>query len=230
MHAQVREKLYELLRTQEGMINFMYLDLSVNPRRGRRLVTVGIGCMIDPMPDYVTRLEWTHKRETGRRATAAEIRQEWTTVSGMQSHCPGQNGWAFQASTTWRLSQGGIDEIFRQKYRDLVRDVPGSCPELNAIDSFPPDAQLAIMVHAWGFGPAPLSGHPGVRRACGTRDWPAAAAAVGWDRVARTRLKELRVMFGNAAAVDDPRYRQAYPRTIVHWPRVLERMAPVRPA
>jgi hypothetical protein len=55
MHPQVRQKLYELLRTQEGEINFMYLVLSVNPHRGRRLVTVGIGCMIDPMPDDVTR-------------------------------------------------------------------------------------------------------------------------------------------------------------------------------
>jgi hypothetical protein len=54
MLSQVREKLHELLRTQEGEINFMYLEFRVNPRRGRRLVTVGIGCMIDPMPDYVT--------------------------------------------------------------------------------------------------------------------------------------------------------------------------------
>lgn len=224
MHPQVRDKLYELLRVQEGEIPFMYLDLSVNPRRGRRLVTVGIGCMIDPMPDYVPPLEWTHK-VGGRRATPEEVRAEWRHVSGMQDHAPGQNGWAFQGVTNWRLHQQGILAIFRRKFDDLARDVPGSCSELRDINNFPPDAQLAIMTHAWGFGPAPLAEHPNVRRACGARDWFAAARAVGWQRAARTRIKELRVMFNNAAAVEDPRYQRVYSRNMVHWPQELHIMA-----
>jgi len=53
LHPQVRNKFHELLSVPEDQGNFSDQQLSVNLRCGRRLVRVGIGCMMDPLPQCV---------------------------------------------------------------------------------------------------------------------------------------------------------------------------------
>jgi hypothetical protein len=147
------------------------------------------------------------------------VTQEWRNVDRMQGFAAAitQTGWAFQSVTNLRLQPQSVEKLFTARCNEIAGAMVRDVRQLRALDSFPPDAQLAILVHAWAVGPRGLGRN--LRAACERRDWRSAARHSGWGGGAHQRLVQVRIMFNNADVVSDPRPPN-YP-TRVYWPQRL---------
>src|SRR5437899_5269211 len=88
----------------EGRLNFMYLDI-------RRLVTTGIGNLIDPLTPEVINLTWRPKAEPDRSASEDEIRAEWDFVKSDPDGRSQRGGGTFRDVTSLELSEDAVDDL-----------------------------------------------------------------------------------------------------------------------
>lgn len=123
----------------EGDVPFMYLD-----RLG--YVTTGKGNKIDPYGPDVYNLPW--KRSDGSLATEAEVHQAWNAVKAAQSR-KDNGGGTFGDLTTLRLTSADIDTLVMRKLAENENYIRSEFP---SYDSWPADAQLAVLSMAWAMG------------------------------------------------------------------------------
>jgi len=182
------------VRRWEGVCRWMYLDT-----KGK--VTTGVGFLIDSI-QAAQALPWA-VRSTGHPASPAEIAQEWRRVHTMQDkkHLNGLNA-VWVNSSRLRISDDTIDRQLDKMTPDYFNGVKRTLTDL---DSFPADAQLALLDEAWQNGKAFLEVKnnglfvwAGTRSALLSRNFHAAATHVpgsGPRHDFRARL------FNNAAIV-----------------------------
>lgn len=210
MWPGVQTALRAFLAEHEGELDFMYLD-NHSPNR---LVTTGIGCLLDTAESAVR--PFMYWRNGAAAASAGQVRAEWHRISGMQTTAVGENGWAFQRLTPFRLAPESLQALFDQTAAGFESALLHTA-YFQSFDTFPADAQMGILVMAWARGAkpddAPIRGglavnSPRFSRACHLRDWTTAAREAEWRAIRGShnqRRRALIRMFLNAANVDaDP--------------------------
>src|SRR5450432_1931709 len=78
MHLSVRQQFIAFSRPFEGRMPTMYLDTHAPP-----LVTIGVGNLIDPLPEALSLPFLWKGTHPARAATPQEITAEWTHIKGL---------------------------------------------------------------------------------------------------------------------------------------------------
>ena len=200
MRASVAAAWPAFCQRWEGRLSWMYLDT-------KRKVTTGTGNLIDSVAEAQA-LPWL--RADGTRATPAQIEAEWRRVKALTALAP-RSGWAFEDSATLHLSGATVDRLLKAKTAEFWAGLKRSLP---AIESWPADAQLAVLDTAWQNGPAFLELRKlgryvwrGTRAALLGLDFEAAASHVpdphpdAGDDDQRDRAEARKRLYRNAAKV-----------------------------
>lgn len=142
MRASVAAAWPAFVRPYEGVLNIMYLDSKLK-------VTTGTGNLIDT-PGGAQALAWFKRDDS--RATDPEVATEWHMIkSHTELAHTDRAGWAYYDVATLHIKQETIDYLLAVKTAQFWDRLVKTLPEL---DSFPADAQLAIMDESWQNGPA----------------------------------------------------------------------------
>lgn len=167
MRAAVRGAFPAFTSRFEGRLPFMYLDVL-------GLVTTGVGNLIDPMAAALA-LPWLHKLDA-TPATRPEVVAEWNIVKNAQPMRK-LGGGAFARLTTLMLSDAAIDELVQGRLALNESQVRVGYSDW---DTFPADAQMAMLSMCWAMGagriiPGPAFQYPQFRAAVLNGDWARAS-------------------------------------------------------
>jgi GH24 family phage-related lysozyme (muramidase) len=184
----------------EGYCNYPYPDV-------KGLISTGVGNLVDPV-QYMTPLPWKHK--DGTPATKWEIEAEFKRLKAMAigpdgkptKDCLRGGGW-WKDKATLQLSEQAIRDLVASKLRTMVSYFKGRVGE-KVWDSYPADAQLAILSMCWALGPA--FNFPKFMAHLKARNWLGCADECKMQEAGNPgvipRNKKNRSLFLNAAAVE----------------------------
>ncbi|MGV8073231.1 MAG: hypothetical protein AB2L11_01525 [Syntrophobacteraceae bacterium] len=209
LNPAVLERLRVVLSHFEGVVTWMYMDV-------KSLVSTGVGFLMEyhrdagpGHPNVGHNWPWNGTRE--------EFDAAWNQVKAHPELISG-SGLAFAGVTTLRLTEAWVRQHFSDIADGKVAEYK-KWDEMKDFDSFPLDAQLGIMVLAWGA----LKREWNFTKAVGRRDWRTAGRESLLDEFTLERKAALRKMFTNAAVVDD--YVGAgshrYSRSTLYYPAAL---------
>lgn len=198
MKPAVLAPFLALSRRLEGVTRFAYLDV-------RGLVTVGIGCLIDPV-GLALPLPWLDA--LGQPATESAIRSAWTEVKAHVELEP-RGGEAFESLTTLRLSDAAVDSLALARVASFETELRTRFPW----DSLPADAQFALMLMVWALGS--LRAFPRLSAAVLARDWATCAVECEIDDArnpgVRPRNAAVRQLFAACLDPGDPEFVHGWP-------------------
>jgi GH24 family phage-related lysozyme (muramidase) len=169
MHQAVVDRFVDFTRPLEGDVLWPYLDVL-------GLVTVGYGCLIDPVSSALP-LPW--KLPDGTLASADTVRAQWAGLKAQKGLAKMHFKFA-AAATTIRLTEADAGDLLRQRMLTFEATLRTHFPTW---DAFPADAQLCCMSMAWACG----AGFPAIFKNftnfANAHDWPNAAkcAAIRTD-------------------------------------------------
>lgn len=209
MHQSVIDALVPFNTPLEGCVAWPYQDIL-------GLVTVGIGCLIEPVENALP-LAWEGKPD------AATIRAEWAKVNARPKALHFNR---YRDASTLRLSQIGIANLVAQRARLFEKVLLQHFP---AWHDWAADAQLAVMAMSWACGPAFPKTFKNFTRYAIDRDWVNAAkcAAIKTDGNPGIvpRNAQVQLCLANAAAIDSP---AGYATPALYWPGpVLDEVRPL---
>ncbi len=165
MYPNVQSYFREFNEPFEGAIPYMYLDI-------KGLVTVGVGNLIDPV-EVATALPFQFKDQPGLQASKEQIAAEWNLLK-CDPLLAGKGHLACAALTHLELSGDGIETLINQRL--LSNETLLKREEwFQAFESWPADAQLALLSMAWAIGPDGFKRFPNFRAACQRMDFETAA-------------------------------------------------------
>lgn len=141
----------------EGEVPHMYLD-SVG------LVTIGIGNML-PNIAAAEALPFVRRSDSGR-ASSAEIRADWEKVTAQSGAVRVATFYA--AHTQLELPAAAIDALYQRRVDEFKQQLRGVFAHF---DTFPDDAQLAVLDMAFNLGVGALN-----------TKWPKFKAAVNAEK------------------------------------------------
>jgi hypothetical protein len=220
MHAAVEKAFVSFTEPLEGRVPHMYLDV-------KRLITTGIGNLIDPIDAAVRVRGW---KIDGRPATEREVREDWMALRAENDRrirfgeIPlHRQHWKFAARyTRVRLDDAGIAELVIGKLRNNAAHLRAK--HFPQWDSWPADAQLAVLSMAWACGPDfPLpkpngSGFVNFAKYAKEQNWTSCVAACRIKEEGNPgvvpRNAANRHCFMNAAFVKT----LGLPVDVLHWP------------
>lgn len=139
MHQSVLNVFPKFTSEFEGRVSWMYLDI-------KGLVTIGLGCLIDPqvMAGHLPFVRLQDKQP----ASATEICLEWSKIKRMKDLA--QKGHlAARKHCSLRLLEKDIDELARYRLLENEKILKLAFPKW---PDFPADAQLALNSMAWAMG------------------------------------------------------------------------------
>jgi hypothetical protein len=220
MHPFVLPALLKFTGVEEGAIRWMYLDNPIDKSGklvGPRLVTVGIGFMIEPILSYVDQYTGAFTdKDSGHVVGRQAIIDEFNSVKTRTDLV----GWPkFEKVTQLRLNQSFIEDkakrLLLEKEGALKTD-PRVSNYFGNFENFPLDAQLACVSRAYGRIEMPSSSTKAQAYydAILAEDWFKAAdncAVIGWY-VPKNQAHE--TMFCNAAICA----KNNYPKDKLVWP------------
>jgi GH24 family phage-related lysozyme (muramidase) len=166
MHASVLAVFPSFTSSFEGRIPYMYQDIL-------GLVTVGLGCLIDPSP-MAQGLPWVRISD-GKPATPNEIDAEWRKIK-MAKGLAKQGHLAAKRIASLKLLDAGIDTLARGR---LMKNDAYLAHVFPDFQQWPADAQLATHSMAWAMGAGFVWKFP---------YWTAAAKIQGWAACAQRCL------------------------------------------
>ena len=164
MHQSVIDKFVDFTAPLEGVVTSLYADV-------RGLLTVGLGCLADPVSMALS-LAWV--LPDGSTPSQAEIARQWHVIKG-QAAAMSRLHWRYAAKlTTMRLTDQGVLDLATQRLLANEKILRGFFPNW---DLFPADAQMACCSMAWAVG----AGFPRIfgnfRAAANAQNWVSAVAA-----------------------------------------------------
>lgn len=191
MRASVRDAWPAFCSGWEGRVEHMYLDTL-------GLVTFGIGRKIDDnntISTYGLTRPW--RDAGGSLVLESDIREEWLTIKS-HTELAFKGGYAFKSVASLHLLGIDIDEALMDTTATFWATLQRSLP---ALESWPADAQLALMDMAYHMGPNFLgSKWPNFTAAAKSYDF--AGCAQSCQTAKRTPRDQAHVkLFTNAAAV-----------------------------
>ena len=215
MRPVVQEAFFDFTASREGFTPFMYAD-TLN------LVTTGVGNLIDAGPRNAFDISsaamapamalpwkfkgagWTSKNPvTAGPASREEIREAWIRTKLREQDEPGFNkrgGFAYAGFQPLTLGLEDLRSLFNRTLASFDRKLSERYP---GYESWPADAQMALLSMAWAMGPS--FNFPAFKEAADRLDFRKAAELSffkggGGTPDARTgRNRENVIMFTNAA-------------------------------
>lgn len=212
MRDSARAAFRPLSERLEGVVRWPYCDV-------RRLLTVAVGCILEPRALALS-LPW---QIDGRRATDAEVRADLQAVK--DSAGTWEKPWTAKRQESLsriRLTDVGVDQLVDKRLEANVHWFRTKLfPEW---DEYSADAQLAMMLTAWGIGAAfdrASPPRPGLVAAIRERDWLSAKTHAHLSEVNNSgvieRNRAIERCFDNAATVAD----HDLDPSILHWPATV---------
>lgn len=207
MHVS-REQYHAFSTPLEGRVLSPYVDV-------KGLVTVGVGNLIDPI-SLAERLPWT--LTDGSKADLAQVRADWHLLKDAAGHYSKLHWKYAAAATKIRLTDEAVDALVDRQLDANEAIIKKRFP---AWDTFPADAQLAIMSIAWAVGAGFYQKFGNLARCIDAQDWEGCVASCkireeGNPGVVPRNAKN-RFCFHNAALVKtygvDP--------SVLYWPGVM---------
>ena len=180
----------------EKRVNYMYQD-------SRSFVTTASGVKIDPIElvydPYIPAGSWL--RPDGSAASSDEIGVCWAAVKANTNPDLFSTGAPGIFGNTLRLTDDAVGLINRKKANLFCALLLKQLPD---IADWPADAQLGLLLAAWGTGPNIIA-NPGFMApfvaAIKVGDFATAAATAVWKNVNPDRRQAMQTAFMNAAAV-----------------------------
>lgn len=123
----------------EGCTRYPYVDV-------KNLLTVGIGCLIDPVSEEVLALPW--QDEFGNPIDSTTVRVQLEKLKGMGF--AGKTAGFQSQYTTIRLSMSGVNDLAERR---LAIDDAFLARRFGWYATAPADAQLGVLSMAWPMGP-----------------------------------------------------------------------------
>lgn len=198
MRQSVIEIFPTFTRPLEGEVLWPYQDVL-------GLVTVGYGCLIEPV-SLALPLKWEGDLSPG------QVRAEWAKVNALPK---AMHFARYKAASTLRLTEQSADELLDHRMLDFEVTLQKYFP---AWDDFPADAQLAAMAMAWACGAGFPKTFTNFTRFANMRDWSGAAkcAAIRTDGNPGIvpRNAQVQLCLANAAAIDDGNFGTP----ALYWP------------
>ena len=139
MHQSVLNVFPKFTSEFEGRVSWMYQDI-------KGLITIGLGCLIDPM--YVAGHLPFVRLADKQPASATEICLEWNRIKKMKDLAL-KGHLAARKHCNLRLLEKDIDALARYRLLENERILNLAFPKLQ---EFPADAQLCINSMAWAMG------------------------------------------------------------------------------
>lgn len=208
MRPAVRAAWHRFSEPLEGRVRHMYGDLF-------GYVTTAVGVLLPTVASAVA-LPWL--RHNGSLATAEEIAESyalvrsappaWRDLGGGHAH--------WLSLTTLRLSEVAIDALVETKLDQTERHLKGRLADW---DTWPADAQLALLSWAWGVGPAAV--YPRMFAALARRDFLAASREVDMNPKVGTIVDRNRanvLCLRNAAKAE----AHGFDPGVLFWPKSVE--------
>jgi len=204
----------------EGRVPYMYLDI-------KGLVTVGVGNLVDPVAVAQT-LPFRFKNKPGINApgspaTPDQVAQEWQILKN-DPRLATRGYTACEPITQLELSDDAIDSLILDRLAKnesfLIRQ-----QWFQGFDTWPADAQLALLSMAWAMGPAGPGAFPNFRAACQNLDFKTAAVECKMNEAGNPGLIPRNeanfTLFSNAAIVLASEGQSSFQRSSLFYPRVL---------
>lgn len=150
-HQSVIDAWPKFSASKEGYVLCMYVDKF-------NYVTTGVGNLIDS-PEAALALPWRHKKD-GRFATSDEVRAEWNRLK----HHPGlvraqrtvplrDLAWTqYDHLLDLTLTPEDVDQLVWNKREEFYNYLKRKF--FSQLDTYPADAQMAMLSIAWAVGPA----------------------------------------------------------------------------
>ena len=233
MYPIVKQRFMWFTEQFEGAIRYMFLDIE-----GRVGTAYGIDLDADAsgrQPLAVARSQGLPKaralvwrvRGTSDIASTPQIDAEWDLIKSKPS---GKNyGFGYYKQfTTLELSEGSmkkrVEELLDRNEQALKRDAA-----FRDLDSWPADAQLAVMGLAWngvghltGNGRGTLANPAAFRDACQRKDFTAAAELCQMQASYLARRSQAQKdLLLNAATVVAEEGQGYYQKQELYWPTLL---------
>jgi len=214
MHATY-EQYHAFSAPLEGRVPTMYCDIL-------GLITTGVGNLINTLPQALA-LPWL--LADGSHADQADVAADWHKLHDNAAYYA-KRAWMVYAKTMLcHLSEEGIDALVQ---RTLAANEAIFRKRWPKYDTFPADAQLAMMSMAWAVGPAFYVKFSNLAGCIDREDWEGCVASCkireeGNPGVVPRNAKN-RFCFHNAALVK----AAGSDVTILHWPEVASAGAPAR--
>lgn len=220
MRPTARAVVRPLSEQLEGRTRNPYADV-------KGLVTVSVGCLIEPI-ELALKLPW---EIDGRAATEAEIRADWNTVNELPTKW-GDKPWTAKRQepyTRIRLSDAGVDQLMAKRLDANIAYLKTRL--FTEWDTYPADAQLAIMLTAWALGAGFDKTKPprhALVAAIRSRDWLAAKVHAHIDTAGNAgvleRNRAIELCFDNATTSEERGLDPAW----LWWPRACPRESTLR--
>jgi len=175
-----------MIKEGEGCIPYMYLDTV-----GK--VTVAVGQML-PTAAAAQGLTFT-RRDNGNRATAAEINEDYQSVSQQPS---GRVASFYKPFTKLDMPEDAIDALLGRRIAEFEAALRGDFP---AYDSYPDEAKLGLMDMAFNLGNSGLiNKFPTFTRAARAKNWRICASECRRVGISDARNAMTKQLFEDAAA------------------------------
>jgi|SRR6478609_1545868 len=199
MFKDVSDSLLKFNAPLEGVVAWPYQDIL-------GLVTVGIGCLIEPV-GLALPLHWDGSPD------AATIRQEWTRVNSLK---PAMHFNQYKSASSLRLTDSGVQDLLAHRALDFEATLRKWFPDW---DNWPADAQMAALGMSWACGPAFPRTFTNFAHYANVRDWANAAKCAKIREQGNPgivpRNKQIALCLANAAAIDSP---DGYATPALYWP------------
>jgi hypothetical protein len=197
MYSSVQSRFRAFNESFEGSIPYMYLDV-------KGLVTVGVGNLIDPV-ELAVALPFRFK-SNGLRASPDQIAAEWRKLKNDPTLAK-KGHLACTAITVLKLNDDAVGALIARRLT-ANESLLKLQPSFREFETWPADAQLALLSMAWAAGPEGFAEFHRFRAACQRLDFKTAAAESKLNEagnpglIPRNRANFL--LLSNAAAVAAP--------------------------
>lgn len=163
MHQSVLTVFPKFTSEFEGRVSWMYQDI-------KGLITIGLGCLIDPM-SLAGHLPFVRLQDK-KPASPTEICLEWNRIKKMKDLAK-KGHLAARPYCNLRLLEKDIDGLARHRLLENERILNLAFPKFQ---EFPADAQLGINSMAWAMGAFFFRKWPRFMTAVNSQNWKVAAA------------------------------------------------------
>ena len=220
MYPSVQSQFRSFNEPFEGVVPYMYVDV-------KQLVTVGVGNLIDPVA-LATALPFQFKNKPGIATPGApasqdQITAEWQKIKS-DTTLAHRGHLACAPITDLELNDDAIDSLIAQRLNQNEAFLKKQ-PPFKDWDTWPADAQLAVLSMAWAMGAGGVMNFHNFCAACTKLDFNGAAAESKMSEVGNPgvipRNRANFTLLSNAAVVQAADASAGLDRSTVFYPKRL---------
>lgn len=224
MYPSVQSQFRKFNEAFEGVVPHMYADI-------KQLITVGVGNLIDPV-ELALGLPFRFKSRPGilnpgTPASKDQIAAEWQRIKNDKSLA--KKGHKVCASLTeLELPDEALDRLINKRLTENESYLKRQQP-FRDWDSWPADAQLAVLSMAWALGPGGVMDFSRFCAACSALDFNTAAKECKMSEAGNPGVKPRNIanarLLRNAAIVQAAGQGGKFDRAALYYPRALMKAA-----